>query len=86
LNFQNNFFLHGIGSLTFSDSEFTSEIMNTFQYFGRNPWMGDRPISRLLLTQNSRTEKIAGIYPYLRRDLNLWWQWLSAVWNPRSQC
>jgi len=39
--------------------------MNRFKHFGRSPWTGDRPIARLLHTQDSTTqEKNADIPPW----------------------
>jgi len=48
--------------LACSDSELTSETMNSFIHFGRTPWTGDRPISRPLPTQDT-TQRDADIHP-----------------------
>jgi len=42
--------------------------MNTFRHFDRTPWMRNRPISRSLPTQESRTQKEAAVHPRLERD------------------
>jgi hypothetical protein len=34
--------------MTCSKSELTSGTINPFRHFGTTPWMGDRPIARLL--------------------------------------
>jgi len=45
--------LHGLGSLTCSVSELTSETMNPFRQFHRTPWTGeDRPILRHIQDKN----------------------------------
>jgi hypothetical protein len=59
-----------LGSVAYLDSELTSEIMNTFRRFDKNSWMGDRPITRPLPTQDSTTQKNAELGLCLERDLN----------------
>jgi len=44
--------------------------MNTFRYFGRTPWAGDRPIARHPPTQVNTTQTNADIHPCLERDSN----------------
>jgi len=66
---------HGLGPLTCSYSELTSETVNAFRHFGRTPWTGDRPIARPIPTQDSTTQKYADIHPCLER-----------VSNRRSHC
>jgi hypothetical protein len=44
---------HGLDPLVFSDLELTSEAMNPFGNFRRNPWEGDRPIVRPIPIQDS---------------------------------
>jgi len=46
---------HGLHSLAFSDSELTFETMNPFGHYDRTPCLGDRPITRPLRTQDSKT-------------------------------
>jgi len=53
--------------------------MNLFKYFGWTPWTGDRPVP----TQDSKTQKNAGIRPYLKRDSNAWSQSLRPH-NPQD--
>jgi len=42
--------------------------MNSFRYFCRALWVGDRPIGRSLPTQNRTSQKNADIHPCLERD------------------
>jgi len=48
---------HGLGPAACSESELTSETMNSFRHFGRTPWSGDRPIARSLPTQDGTTQE-----------------------------
>jgi len=48
--------LRGTREIKLFDSELTSEKMIPFRYFGRTLWMGDRPVSRILPTQDSTTQ------------------------------
>lgn len=45
-----------IRPLACSESELTSETMNTSIYFGRTPWTENWPIARLLSTHDSTTQ------------------------------
>jgi hypothetical protein len=42
------------------DSELTFETVNPFRHTGRTPWTGDRPIEKLLRTQDRITQKKRG--------------------------
>jgi hypothetical protein len=59
-----------LGSLAFSVSDLTSETVSSFEHFGTIPLTGDQPISRLLPTQDSTTQRDADIHLCLERDLN----------------
>jgi len=49
---------HRLGPLACSDSALTSETMKPSRHFGRTPWMGDRPVSNPLHTQDSKNTDI----------------------------
>jgi hypothetical protein len=48
----------GLGPLYCSNSEWTSETMNPFRYFGRTPWTGDGPLQDLYLHRTAQHRKM----------------------------
>jgi hypothetical protein len=64
------FTLHGLGHLHYSETELTSETLNSFRYFGRTSWTGDRALAKPLPAQNSTTQKNMDTHPCPERDSN----------------
>jgi hypothetical protein len=61
---------HELGPLASSELELTSEIMNPFRHFCRNPWNWNYPIANILSAQDSTTQIKEDIYPSVERDSN----------------